>query len=376
MGIFLRTRANGKERRQEEKDDVPANVAIIRSNFPRVTRLFQEQQTVPPSEEVPPTIPENHVPEEKENVTHAIDFGSATGKELPPGLGNSYCTYAPDYACYARGWPSCCNGGTCAEDRPDCELSQVASPASARPAKPVAEEGELHNKANEDHGADSGSSTSSEASISASSTAVSSSEGITTNSTGSGSNVVGENDSGGQESSQEEPAIDKASKNVPTETNFGEHSDITPENHQPSSPSKPMGEIVQDPSKDPTMSLHKDCSNADGFRDSLSCRVSRMVETHPSSFTFFFLVTFTLCFWRLRACCQRRRDDSRGEYRAVANRYAHAALDDFDDDFSAGSDNYDDYYGNYDEDDESWVNGGVEMKDFENDGLSHEEVNG
>jgi len=40
-------------------------------------------------------------------------------------VGTSYCTYAPDYACYIFGWPACCDindGDACPEEQPPCEL--------------------------------------------------------------------------------------------------------------------------------------------------------------------------------------------------------------------------------------------------------------
>ena len=48
----------------------------------------------------------------------------------PPLVGTSYCTYAPDYSCYATGWPSCCSVDftTCPEERPPCETDEVDQP--------------------------------------------------------------------------------------------------------------------------------------------------------------------------------------------------------------------------------------------------------
>ena len=59
--------------------------------------------------------------------------------------GSHYCTFAPDYGCYATGWPSCCSYGSaaCPLTRPVCERAENRSgPAAAtnRSESPAAEQ--------------------------------------------------------------------------------------------------------------------------------------------------------------------------------------------------------------------------------------------
>jgi len=40
--------------------------------------------------------------------------------------GTKYCTYAPNYDCYTRGWPTCCDDDSCPTEEPSCEVSSAA----------------------------------------------------------------------------------------------------------------------------------------------------------------------------------------------------------------------------------------------------------
>lgn len=48
-------------------------------------------------------------------------------------VGTSYCTYAPDYKCFSKGWPSCCssNGNSCPRDQPDCDVDDDDTPTAS-----------------------------------------------------------------------------------------------------------------------------------------------------------------------------------------------------------------------------------------------------
>jgi hypothetical protein len=91
------------------------------------------------------------------------------------------------------------------------------------------------------------------------------------------------------------------------------------------------------------------------------------------------LLSLALLFCGYRRWCKSSRDDSRGEYRAVA---AHYTADAFDDTFD-DEDNLSDYYDDDEEDGErgGWstsVNGKrvIEMKEIGKEDLSLEEMNG
>ena len=50
---------------------------------------------------------------------------------LPPEetmVGTSYCTYAPDYDCYEKGWPECCDDkkkDACPTEQPPCDVASA-----------------------------------------------------------------------------------------------------------------------------------------------------------------------------------------------------------------------------------------------------------
>ena len=50
---------------------------------------------------------------------------------IPPEetmVGTSYCTYSPDYDCYEKGWPECCQkkeGKDCPAERPPCDVASA-----------------------------------------------------------------------------------------------------------------------------------------------------------------------------------------------------------------------------------------------------------
>ena len=45
-----------------------------------------------------------------------------TKRGLQGLVGASYCTYAPDTACYIDGWPACCKADSCPTVKPGCEI--------------------------------------------------------------------------------------------------------------------------------------------------------------------------------------------------------------------------------------------------------------
>lgn len=70
--------------------------------------------------------------------TPATSGGSPSALPTPEKVGDSYCTYAPDLACYpsTNGYPACCSedAESCPTERPPCENLPTSSPVTTTAA--------------------------------------------------------------------------------------------------------------------------------------------------------------------------------------------------------------------------------------------------
>lgn len=131
--------------------------------------------------------------------------------------------------------------------------------------------------------------------------------------------------------------------------------------------------------QDDSVSVGVSCKAANGLFGKTACRMGVSVHNHPLAFGVLVVVLFYVCYRRCRGWCCRRQDE-RGEYRALAARDV-LFEGTFDDDYSS----YGGSMGSYDDDDveeDDWSKGpkdGIEMSSIRqevNGGLTLEEMNG